>query len=333
MVKCVSLSPTEYLFYDEDSAAIVLTYRSGANYGTNFLGESLAPEEIDRLIDNNDMIEIRDLSDDEEEIISGIRLWHPEVKHIVSKLGQSVTAAEPSKSVPTKSTPGKGGLFPKLADMVGNIFRKALPEAEDKVQLQKFLKHNWGNLEKIQKQIRNDKPLMDHLERSVKSGKLDVGGLTAMTELLKSDPSWLKALDLSPTNIAGPSLTIPISILPRMSGLTDVSNDELIHQEVDKLIKRAGIRKVSVEVLPLSDRKVNPVEKEIETLRKKIKEQGDERDPALVQELEEKQSAFKERALKDLSGERFVDLNGPWESIVKLKRVFKIDPKEVTKAL
>lgn len=66
----------------------------------------------------------------------------------------------------------------------------------NKQRLLKDLRKNYRNFKKIEKQLNENRGLVEYLDKSVDEGVLDTGSLAAFTELIRRDPDLVKLIDL-----------------------------------------------------------------------------------------------------------------------------------------
>jgi hypothetical protein len=320
MVTCVLFSPAEYLLYDKSAAALLLSYRASSNYGVKRTeGIALTEEEIDGLVEKIGDVEERPLTESELEILKCIRLTHPEAKHAVLAADPK-TSSNPMKEL---SNVGKQKLAPKFAGFLSRIFETALPENEDKKELKRFLQLNYKNMQALQDSIRGDKNMMQYLEKGVESGKLDVAGLTAMTEFLKKDPSWLKTLDLS--SVGNVTMHVPLEKIGELDGMGD-ADKEVLRRAMIKLLGQNGLHELKVDVDAPSN-EVERVKDDMEELRKNMKKFSGEEKKKAEKQLEQKSDRLKELA------ERVIEISGPWGEMAKFKKLFDIKPSDNLKHL
>jgi len=182
MVMCVPVGQDLFV-YNEDLAAYIVSVRPSANYGFNITtGEEAEPDAVQDLINKADSIEDRGLTEEEEAILNGLCLIHPEIRYIVESVGggQHLITAGPL-----------GDLF---KDMLQLAIKGDPDKAKKKKSLQLFIKENFQVYKDLEKKMGKNQPFIDWLESS-DSSKIRPEDLAALTKLLNVDPGYAKMFD------------------------------------------------------------------------------------------------------------------------------------------
>lgn len=141
-------------------------------------------------------------------------------RDLVAAIGAS--PARPLKDIGKEK---KGGLL----DWISNLFKDEKKEQEKK-QLQKFLKDNYGKLKGLEKTIKENRDLADYLSTALEGGELDAKAFSVMTELLIRDPDWTKKIDLKDADISKSNLVVKLSSLSEYITEADytLSSEQLV---------------------------------------------------------------------------------------------------------
>ena len=182
MVMCIPIGQDLFL-YSKDLAAYIISMRPSANYGLDMAtGKEAEPDAIQNLINEANDVEDRQLTDEEEAILNGLCLIHPEIRYIVESVG------------------GGGHLI--TAGPLGDLFKDMLKlaikgdpdKARKKKSLQLFIKQNFQVYKDLEKKLGKNQPFIDWLEGG-DSNNLKPEDLAAISQILKVDPTYAKMFD------------------------------------------------------------------------------------------------------------------------------------------
>ena len=183
-MKAVSLGHGSYLLNNGTRSLILDSQRNNAEYGYDKAEKrSLSKEEIESLLEDADSKEVEELTQEEiEQILKDVILVHPEIKYIVSAGGLK----DAFKNL------GKG-----LQNAFDTVFVGLKDKREKKAALQKWLHDNKDKMESTDKKIKENEPLIQYLEESLKKGEMTDKDIVVMNELLKNNPEMAKEFTIN----------------------------------------------------------------------------------------------------------------------------------------
>jgi hypothetical protein len=176
-------------------------------------------------------------------------------------------------------------------------------------RLLKDLRRNYRNFQKIEKQLNENRGLVEYLDKSIEEGILDAGTLAAFTELISRDPEIIKNLDLP-----------------------DIDEDD------DFLTRRATIEKIMKKhkeaSLQLDLEKLEPKVKKAEDLEELYDKPSDEVSEYLIDEFHNnnidtsKMKIFVDENTENLGG-RIIVVVGPLLEISRVQIYYDLSTSDL----